>query len=366
MPRGEFPVYAIGGDARTRGAQCGELAREHIAVSVQSYRRLFQYYAGQEWGEVLGKAANFVPAVEAYDTEIMEEIRGIAEGSGRSVEEIMAINVRTELMYGVSPPPTECTAIVALPFATADGHVLVGQNWDWHPSQKEAFIILKVRQEGRPNVVILTEAGLVGKMGMTASGLGLCVTLLVCDQDRCAWKVPMHILLRGMASAETMGDAIAAVSNADRSSSANFVIAHEAGEAIDLEAAPDDYDYVDPEDGVLIHTNHFTSQRLPVKDRQKAEAPNTLIRMQRAEKVVRPRIGEITVETFKEAFRDHFNYPESVCRHPDPRDDEPLHRESVASVIMDLTEKRMLVSCGPPCANPYKEYSFKDFLAEDS
>jgi len=364
MPLEEFPVYTIGGDARTRGEQCGELARAEIAVSVESYRRLFQCYACLEWDEVLRRAAMFIPAVEAYDSEIMDEIRGIAEGSGRGVEEIMAINVRTELMYGISRPSTECTAIVALPPATADGHVLVGQNWDWHPSQKEASVILQVRQEGRPNVVILTEAGLVGKMSMTAAGLGLCVNLLVCDQDRCACKVPMHVLLRGMANAETMGDAIAAVGKAGRSSSANFVIVHEEGEAIDVEAAPDDYDCVNPEDGVLIHTNHFTSLRLRVKDRQKAEAPHTLIRMQRAEKLVRPRVGEISVETFKEAFRDHFNYPDSICRHPDPRDAEHLHRESVASVIMDLTEKRMLVSWGPPCTNPYREYTFREFLAD--
>lgn len=366
MPRREFPVYAIGGDARTRGAQCGELAQEQIAVSVESYQRLLRYYGGLEWDKALDRAAKFIPAVETYDADIMEEIRGIAAGSGRPVEEIMAINVRTELMYGLSQSPTECTAIVALPSATADGHVLLGQNWDWKPFQKEAFVILLVRQEGRPNVVILTEAGVVGKMGMTTAGLGLCINLLVCDQDRCAWKVPMHVLLRGMLNAETMGDAIAAAGKAERSSSANFVIAHEAGEAIDLETAPDDYDFIAPQDGVLIHTNHFTSQRLPVRDLGKDEFPDSLIRIQRAEKVVRPRIGEITVETFKEAFCDHFNYPDSICRHADARDDEPLHVESVASVIMDLTDRRMLVSYGPPCANPYKEYSFKDFLAEGS
>ena len=131
MESRRFPVYTIGGDARTRGAQCGELAREQIAVSVESYKRLFRYYSALEWEDVLRRAAMFIPAVDAYDRAIMDEIRGIAEGSGRPVEEIMAINARTELMYGVAAhPPAECTAIVALPSATADGHVLLGQNWD--------------------------------------------------------------------------------------------------------------------------------------------------------------------------------------------------------------------------------------------
>ena len=49
---------------------------------------------------VLARARAFVPAVADRYPELMEEVTGIAEGADRPVEEIVALNARTELLYG--------------------------------------------------------------------------------------------------------------------------------------------------------------------------------------------------------------------------------------------------------------------------
>jgi isopenicillin-N N-acyltransferase-like protein len=69
--------------------------------------------------------------------------------------------------------------------------------------------------------------------------------------------------------------------------------------------------------------------------------------------------GEITVEDFKEVLRDHVNHPNSICRHPDERDTELEHVQTVASIIMNLTQKEVHIASGPPCCNEYQTMKFK-------
>jgi len=63
--------------------------------------------------------------------EFIDLVTGIAEGSGREVADIIAINVRTEITFGLFSDG--CTA---LSWKTEDGSYLA-QNWDWMEAQKE-------------------------------------------------------------------------------------------------------------------------------------------------------------------------------------------------------------------------------------
>jgi isopenicillin-N N-acyltransferase-like protein len=68
-----------------------------------------------------------------------------ASGSGFSLAEIVALNIRYEILYyrfgkialaaGVEPEPKPdgCTAFALFAGATESGHLLMGQNWDWIP-----------------------------------------------------------------------------------------------------------------------------------------------------------------------------------------------------------------------------------------
>ena len=60
-------------------------------------------------------------------------------------------------------------------------------------------------------------------------------------------------------------------------------------------------------------------------------------------------------------FRDHANRPESICRHHDdqpPDAPDALRLETLASVIMDLTERALYIANGPPCATDYQKHTF--------
>jgi hypothetical protein len=46
--------------------------------------------------------------------------------------------------------------------------------------------------------------------------------------------------------------------------------------------------------------------------------------------------------------------PFGICRHENPADPPEQHYITVASVVMDLNERRLRLTDGPPCVNPFQ------------
>ena len=95
-----MPLVEIAGVPRERGRQYGEQAREQIERSIAWYRDQFAETAKLSWNEILGHAPRWEPLIEAYLPDALEELRGIAEGSGFRYAEILALNGRGELSAG--------------------------------------------------------------------------------------------------------------------------------------------------------------------------------------------------------------------------------------------------------------------------
>ena len=189
---GPFPHVRVHGGARARGTAYGEEARERVRRSVDAYREVFLADAGWDWTQVTEHALGYTDAIVRFEPRYLEEIAGIAAGAGLAMEDILAINVRTEVMFAAkarqaadpSRRPGECTAFAVTPERSADGHTLLGQNWDWLPHAEETVIVLEAEQDDGPGYVTVVEAGLLAKTGMNASGIGLVTNALVSDGDR--------------------------------------------------------------------------------------------------------------------------------------------------------------------------------------
>ena len=95
---------------------------------------------------------------------------GIADGAGAGYEDVLALNVRTEIAFGLatSVPTDGCTSLA---WHTDRGSWL-GQNWDWMNAQKENMLLLVIE---KPDLTIkmVTEGGIVGKIGLNSAGVGV-------------------------------------------------------------------------------------------------------------------------------------------------------------------------------------------------
>ncbi|MDX6513737.1 MAG: isopenicillin-N N-acyltransferase like protein [Gaiellaceae bacterium] len=354
-----FPYVHVDSDEPfERGRQLGQVAEEYVRGSIKAYEETFAYYAGLAWPQVREIAAGFRGPIEEYDPEIAREIEGIAAGASVSHEDMLAVNARTEIMFGMWSRGPECTSLYAGPTATADGHVLVGQNWDWNPRARETTILAEVDQGSRPSFAMLAEAGLVGKLGFNSAGVGVAANALISGLDHGDVGVPFHVILRGILNATTIEEAVSAVVRARRASSANYVIASATGVCVDLETAPGGVETVfilHPVDDLLGHSNHFTCS-VAFEDITAVEWPDTHPRLSAMSEQLQKRRGSLTRESATEVLKDHVGYPDSICRHVKEEDHPVEHDCSVASWVIDLTERVASVCAGPPCLTEYVNF----------
>ncbi|HXF74229.1 MAG TPA: C45 family peptidase [Actinomycetota bacterium] len=372
---GTFPHVRVEGGPAERGIAYGQQAAERVARSIEAYAEVFRAYAGWDWARVREEAARYEEPIAARFPAYLEEIRGIARGAGVDVLDVLAINVRTEVMFAAKARaaqeagrPPGCSAFAVLPGASG-GRTLIGQNWDWLLHCFDTVVVLEARQEGGPDFVTVVEAGLLAKTGMNSSGIGLATNALVTDADRGEPGLPYHVLLRGILDAETLSDAYAVLQSGFRSSSANYLIAHRDGIAVDVEAAPGDFArlfLLFPEDGVLLHTNHFLSPRFDGKDVSLWVMPDSPFRLERLRTAVADADRPLDLDLFRRVLADHANHPLGVCCHPDPRLEPHEQGATVASVLMDLDGRRMWVADGHPCTTPFRELDYAAFLSKPS
>src|SRR5690606_23325984 len=132
----------------------------------------------------------------------------------------------------------ECSSFAVLPEASANGHTVVGQNWDWVPFAEETVVMVVAQRDDGPDFVTIAEAGHVAKVGVNAAGLGVCTNTLVGTLDDGRPGVPYHVLLRVLLDAESMSGAMSVLYGPDRAFSANYLIAHADGLAANVETVP--------------------------------------------------------------------------------------------------------------------------------
>ena len=348
-----FPVIKTQGTPFECGEQYGSQCREMIGRVIDFYRWIFEVKSKLSWVQSLSKAAEFVPFLNEYDSAIMERIEGIAQGAHRPAEEILALNVRTELLFLLAAKPggamAECTSVAAVPPAAE--HSLLAQNWDWYPQVQDCCVILDEAPQERPKVLQVVEAGIIAKAGCNSAGIGLCTNALVTT----GWRVgvPFHAILWRILKSATMSEAIGAVISPRRASAANYLIGHKDGEAVNLEAAPSAFSVIFPDNGIISHANHCKAGDAGITDLTPALWPDTIMREYRAGKILRQRSGRIDAVSIQKALRDHFDQPSSVCAHIKPGSPPQEQGQTNASLIMDLTARQFLVAKGPPCEHEY-------------
>jgi isopenicillin-N N-acyltransferase like protein len=366
-PLDRIPRVRVEGTSYQRGCQYGAQARTRVHRSVQAYRQVFEYYAGWDWAEVRRVAAGFEGPIARFRPAYTEEMRGIADGAGLDVTDVLAINVRTEVMYAAKArqaplagrtPPGECSSFAIVPQAPG-GKTLLGQNWDWLLHSADTLILLEVSQDEGPDFITVVEAGLLAKAGVNAAGLGLVTNAMVTDADVGAPGLPYHVLLRAMFDCTTVTEALMVLQAGERSSSANYLIAHASGSALDVEAAPGDFTRLYPlypDHGLLLHTNHFRSPRPrhgdPV-DLSLWAMPSSVIRLQRLLS-----LPPATLDDARGLLADHADYPYSICAHPEPGEHPLEQGATITSVLMDLTAGRMWVTAGNPCQARYQDVAW--------
>ncbi len=354
MSQPPFPHIVLEGESRQRGVLYGTACREQIRANIDFYRYIFKTEGRLEWDLALEKTADFVAPIEAFDLDIMTEIRGISEGAGVPLEEILALNLRSELLFLLTSSPEAirpcCTSLAANADAGTAGDRFIAQNWDWYCRTQDNCVLLTIRQPPRPTLFLFAEAGLVAKIGINSSGIGLCTNALLTR----GWGVgvPYHVILRGILNASTMAQAIGAVTRSKRASAGNYLIGFSDG-AICIEAFPESFNIIYPRNGVITHTNHLQGPDPAKIDLMPQVWPDTIVRGYRAAQIAESEKPPVSQKWIKSLLRDHVDLPTAICSHPCGTLDPAVDSQTNASVIINMSRHTFSIARGPACQNTY-------------
>src|SRR6266851_1171750 len=301
-----FPLIEVSGSPRERGRQYGEQAAGRIALGVEHYATQLARSAC-DWPTIRGLVHDYVPKIEAFEPAYVEEMRGIAEGAGLDFEAVVLLNARTEILK-------------------------LGQRRGHGVEQSEA------RDDG-PDLLTFTEAGGLARSGFNAAGIAITANYLESDRDYRRTGVPLALIRRKVLESEHLALAMRAVYATPKSAANNMIVSHAGGVAIDFECAPDETFQVHPEQGLLVHANHWVSPvaLAKLKDTGVANTPCTLYRDLRVRGLLAPQIGSITRDAVKTALFDDFAAPWSVCRPPR----EAVNGTITATVAMIVMESAL-------------------------
>ncbi|HHV41863.1 MAG TPA: acyl-CoA--6-aminopenicillanic acid acyl-transferase [Clostridiaceae bacterium] len=349
-----FQIIECRGTPYEIGFAHGEQAKEKIRLNIREYEDMFKISSDIDWAQARKRSLYFVDYIRQLEPDLLEEMRGVADGAGLELADILALNSRSEIVFGLAKDG--CTSFTITPEASANGHTLIGQNWDWRVPIADGLIILKIYQQGKPGIFMVTEAGIIGKVGMNSEGLGVCLNALVVQGQ--PEGLPLHIILRRILNSKLLNDALLAINGVKNAGPANYMFAQKGGCALDVEKTPQAWDYTFNDRGILVHSNHILSPRLlaRVNDQGTIRFLSSIVRYHMMTKMLNREIGDITVEYLMECLRSHHQGRESICCHADS--DQPLRRQSMTcfSMIMDLDTNEMWLTPGPPCQFEYTRY----------
>ena len=350
----KFKEITLRGTPYERGLTYGQLCRDEINVSIKGYEILFKETKGISWEEARRISEYYLPLINDFNPDYIEEMRGIAEGAGVDFLDIAAFNTRTEIMYAqtAKAEASECTTISLMGPATEGGRVIAAENWDYSTLLRNSLVIVHVYQEDKPDFVMIGEAGMIGGIGMNDSGIALMLNA-VYGSAPCQ-GLPLRARMRAMLESENLSDAYVKGGCAPYTV-ANLIATHKDGIAIGFEMDAEIIEPMIPEDGVLLHTNHYIGPKMYLAHDVNHRG-SSYIRLQRIRSLVKERHGKITIEDVMSMLRDHAGYPYAICDHENMKD--PLVNRDATNfgIIMDLTENCFYLAPGNPCESEFEKY----------
>jgi isopenicillin-N N-acyltransferase-like protein len=341
--RAEYPVYKARGTHRELGRQHGEQAARQIKAHIEMMRarpRLSEEQFRQ-------RVSRFQPMFERYCPHLLEEMRGLAEGAGVTLEEAVLCNIRGELG---GAPAAGCTSYAIGRKGTARREVIAGQNADLGSGTMPLAYVLHLQPKDKPEVLIWTFGGMLGYHGMNSAGVAHFSNALS-GGPSARFGMPEYLYERLMLECGSTEEVIDILRKLPLASNENFMICDRQGNIADAEATTAGPEVLrDNGAGYLAHTNHFLSDRYSTTENLRLSLADSVPRLRRMDALIKSRYGSIGIEDLKRFLSDHSGHPTSICRHGSDM-------QTLASMISEPKERCMHVALGNPCEHRFVTYS---------
>ena len=319
----------------------------------------------------------YLKSAQKYVPDLLEEIKGIAEGAERNFEEVFAWQCLEELLWFFQITSklysqnnrAQCSVMGV--FGQEFGPNILAQTCD-NSVLFDGFQTLMRIKDNKTDfeAFMLTYPGMLGIYGLSKNGIGLCINSLAMIMKKATKGLPIVLAARKILSQP----------NVDTAEKFVKEIKHPTGLAISFgdpnrivcyEISPNMINQHIPYEGakVIYHTNHPLVNEdidqeemdalMRVKSEREKEAENlktdSMLRFRFLESQLKDTPASITVDKIKEILssHDYTDYP--ICVHKGSKGVIMTN----FSLIMELSNSpKIHLTGGPPCISEFKTYTF--------
>ena len=356
-----FKVVEMQGPHHEMGVQYGTQCRGLIRRLVRKFDGFLVPAEYREGAREVAQEA--VRCVRAEAPELLEEVEGIAVGSGLPFEDVFRLSCSQEMnswqgcmrLRTVNTVPSGCTTIAARRGSSA----LVAWNMDWSLHWQPFIVLLHGRPDDGPAFMAFALAGSVGRPGISEHIAASANFLPYRARREVAagsgeWAgpgVPYSFIARMLLQQKSTPDALKMLERTKRMVSLNYTLGDTRGRICCVETLPADQEVLKTREGFIVHANSYHSPAFGglTEEQQRERDPRAFL----ARETLRRRQRPLDRPAIYAAQRAHHRgQPTGVCVHTTG----PNPSGTLLSFVADLEDRTMWAAYGPPCSHRFLQY----------
>lgn len=346
-----FNVIECCGSPREIGIQIGAKCADNIAQALQMTIGGLSLLHNAEKSDIIANALKFYPQVKGYYPELIDQLQGMAEGAGISFEEVFALKCGYDLGGYYNQLSGMCTSFAVTGEAAQNGQTILGQTIDWFPGCPMDLVRI-VHPDGMRQLSLILWG--VVEYTINSAGFGMCANGTWGSVDKYMFNVPVGFYLPKAMRQDTLEEAMQILHSNARG--LGYFHLASAEKMIGIESIQDDLEIMLPENGTLVHSNNYLTQRFQNCDMASLLVPDSPDRVDRMRTLINAHYGQITPEIMMTLMADHDKYPGSICRHAEPGQPPGLASQTLAAYVMLPQEGIMHICWGNPCQYDFEKY----------
>ena len=171
-----YITVQVSGSHRDIGRAVGEAARTQIRSAVEWYAANFPDMADMQFAEAELRVEGYLHYARKHLPQYVDELEGMAEGAGLSLEKIAVPNCGEEFTCRVEGRRPDASTLDASPACTAvvlagPGRRIVGHNMDWYAVDLDKNVLFDVTGPSGVRFISLCGVPYLPALGMNSAGL---------------------------------------------------------------------------------------------------------------------------------------------------------------------------------------------------
>jgi isopenicillin-N N-acyltransferase-like protein len=238
-PVAEHTLTVISGKPRERGREYGTRFKDAIHSFLE--KEIYLGYEGKPnpRERMLRYAGECGAAIRKYSPTILDEMEGMAEGTGLMLEEVVLVTNHEELWHeGLVPASDHCTVFGAAAPDTEDGTTFVCQTWDWMESVYGLSTMLHWKRPEGPSVLAYAYPGLWTGADLNSAGVALCWHTGSGGGNEPRVGIPAYVLIAQMLYQDSLKGALEEARRATHAGWFTFLLGDARGKLVTVRGNP--------------------------------------------------------------------------------------------------------------------------------